>query len=679
MPGSLHTHPRSDIEIARARKLDPIGKIAAATGIPEEHLIPYGRWKAKVELDFVRSLADRPQGKLILVAGITPTKAGEGKTTTTIGLGDALRRLGKRAMLCLREPSLGPCFGMKGGATGGGNAQVVPMEDINLHFTGDMHAIGAAHNLLSAMIDNHLYWDNGLRMDRRRVVWPRVVDMNDRALRQITNGLGGVGNGAPRMDRFDITVASEVMAILCLSQDYAELERRLANIIVAYRRDLTAVRAADLQAAGRHGGVAARRVAAQSRADAGAHTGFRARRALCQHRAWLQLRAGDLAALRLADYVVTEAGFGADLGAEKFFDIKCRKSGLRPSGAVIVATVRALKMHGGASLNDLGRENVEALAKGFGNLARHVENTRLFGVPVVVALNRFSTDTPAELDLVRQSCAEIGVRASVCDHWAVGGEGAVELANSVLETVEREPADFRYLYEDSVTLWNKVRTIAQTIYHAQGISADQKVREQLERFQGEGFGHFPVCIAKTPLSFTADPDIKGAPANHILPVREVRLAGGAEFLVVICGDILDDAGLAASAGGHAHPSRRRGDDRGSALALLSGASTLLRPSKREARPDWSCRERRESVHGGSGRNIRVADGPGRTSRPSLARSTRRARAAARPRHGAPRSQLVGMARAACAGLDDGSARIDDRVSFELRQHVRGRPARRRRR
>jgi formate--tetrahydrofolate ligase len=543
MSGSLHTNPRSDIEIARARKLEPIGEIAAAAGIPEGHLIPYGRWKAKVELDFIRSLATRPQGKLILVAGITPTKAGEGKTTTTIGLGDALRRLGKRAMLCLREPSLGPCFGMKGGATGGGNAQIVPMEDINLHFTGDMHAIGAAHNLLSAVIDNHLYWDNGLRMDRRRVVWPRVVDMNDRALRQITNGLGGVANGAPRMDRFDITVASEVMAILCLSQDYAELERRLANIIVAYRRDLTAVRAADLQAQGAmsvllRDALQPNLVQTLEHTPAFVHGGPFANIA---HGCNSVLATST--ALRLADYVVTEAGFGADLGAEKFFDIKCRKSGLRPSCAVIVATVRALKMHGGANLNDLGREDLEALSKGFGNLARHVENTRLFGVPVVVALNRFSTDTAAELDLVRQSCAEIDVRASVCDHWAVGSEGAVELANGVLETVERERSDFRYLYEDSVTLWNKVRTIAQTIYHAQGINADQKVREQLERFQGEGFGHFPVCIAKTPLSFTADPDIKGAPANHILPVREVRLAGGAEFLVVICGDILTMPGL----------------------------------------------------------------------------------------------------------------------------------------
>jgi formate--tetrahydrofolate ligase len=543
MTGSLHTHPRSDIEIARARTLRPIGEIAAGIGIDEDNLIPYGRWKAKVELEFVRSLVDRPQGKLILVAGITPTKAGEGKTTTTIGLADALRRVGKRAMLCLREPSLGPCFGMKGGATGGGHAQVVPMEDINLHFTGDMHAIGAAHNLLSALIDNHLYWDNGLRMDRRRVVWPRVLDMNDRALRQITNGLGGVSNGAPRNDRFDITVASEVMAIFCLSQDYAELERRLANIIVAYRRDLTPVHAYDLQAQGAmavllRDALQPNLVQTLEHTPAFVHGGPFANIA---HGCNSVLATST--ALRLADYVVTEAGFGADLGAEKFFDIKCRKSGLKPSCAVIVATVRALKMHGGAGVNELGREDLGALSKGIANLARHVENTRLFGVPVVVALNRFSTDTQAELDLVRQSCAEFGVKASVCDHWAIGSEGTVELAQNVLNTLEHERADFRCLYEDDVTLWNKVRMVAQSIYHAQGINADQKVREQIDRFQADGYGHFPVCIAKTPLSFTADPDIKGVPANHVLPVREVRLACGAEFLVVICGDLMTMPGL----------------------------------------------------------------------------------------------------------------------------------------
>ena len=540
---SLHTHPRSDIEIARAKNLRPIGEIAAIAGIDEDNIIPFGRWKAKIELEFVRSLAERPPGKLILVAGITPTKAGEGKTTTTIGLSDALRRLGKRAMLCLREPSLGPCFGIKGGATGGGHAQVAPMEDINLHFTGDMHAISAAHNLLSALIDNHLYWDNALRMDRRRVVWPRVLDMNDRALRQITNGLGGVSNGAPRMDRFDITVASEVMAIFCLSRDYADLEQRLANIIVAYRRDLSVVRASDLNAQGSMS-VLLRDALQPNLVQTLEHTP-----ALVHGGPFANIAHGcnsvlaTRTALSLADYVVTEAGFGADLGAEKFFDIKCRKAGLKPSCAVIVATVRALKMHGGAHEKDLGREDLEAVAKGFTNLARHVENTRLFGVPVVVALNRFSTDTAAELDLVRQSAAEIGVQVSVCDHWALGSEGAVELAQTVLDTLEQERADFRFLYEDDVTLWNKVRTVAQTIYHAQGISADQKVREQIDRIQSDGYGHFPVCIAKTPLSFTADPDVKGAPANHILPIREVRLAAGAEFLVVICGDILTMPGL----------------------------------------------------------------------------------------------------------------------------------------
>jgi formate--tetrahydrofolate ligase len=540
---SLHSQPRSDIEIARAKTLRPIEEIAAIAGIDEDNIIPFGRWKAKIELEFVRSLVERPSGKLILVAGITPTKAGEGKTTTTIGLGDALRRLGKRSMLCLREPSLGPCFGMKGGATGGGHAQVAPMEDINLHFTGDMHAISSAHNLLSALIDNHLYWDNGLRMDRRRVVWPRVLDMNDRALRQITNGLGGVSNGAPRIDRFDITVASEVMAIFCLSRDYADLEKRLSNIIVAYRRDLSAVYARDLQAQGAMA-VLLRDALQPNLVQTLEHTP-----ALVHGGPFANIAHGcnsvlaTQTALRLADYVVTEAGFGADLGAEKFFDIKCRKAGLKPSCAVIVATVRALKLHGGTDEKNLAREDLEALAKGFTNLARHVENTRLFGVPVVVALNRFSTDTAAELDLVRQSAAEIGVKVSVCDHWALGSEGAVDLAQTVLDTVEHERADFRFLYEDDVTLWNKVRTVAQTIYHAQGISADQKVREQIDRIQSDGYGHFPVCIAKTPLSFTADPDIKGAPANHILPIREVRRAAGAEFLVVICGDILTLPGL----------------------------------------------------------------------------------------------------------------------------------------
>jgi formate--tetrahydrofolate ligase len=543
MTGSLHTNPRSDIEIARAKTLRPIHEVAAEAGIDEDSLIPYGRWKAKVELDFIKSLAGKPQGKLILVAGITPTKAGEGKTTTTIGLGDALRRRGKRAMLCLREPSLGPCFGMKGGATGGGHAQLVPMEDINLHFTGDMHAIGAAHNLLSALIDNHLYWDNALRLDRRRVVWPRVLDMNDRALRQITNGLGGVSNGAPRIDRFDITVASEVMAIFCLSRNLEELERRLSNIIVGYRRDLSAVRASDLQAQGAMA-VLLRDALQPNLVQTLEHTP-----AFVHGGPFANIAHGcnsvlaTKTALHLADYVVTEAGFGADLGAEKFFDIKCRKSGLKPSCAVIVATVRALKMHGGAGINELGQENLDALSKGMANLMRHVENTRLFGVPVLVALNRFSTDTNAELDLVRQSCSEIGVTVSICDHWATGGEGALELADNVIETLEHDGADFRYLYEDEVTLWNKVRTVAQTIYHAQGIVADQKVREQFDKFQSDGYGHFPVCIAKTPLSFSADPDVKGVPANHIVPVREIRLAGGAEFLVVICGDILTMPGL----------------------------------------------------------------------------------------------------------------------------------------
>jgi formate--tetrahydrofolate ligase len=545
MTGSLHTHPRTDIEIARATALRPIGEIAADAGIPAEHLIPYGRWKAKVDLEFARSLAERPQGRLILVAGITPTKAGEGKTTTTIGLADALRRLGRRSMVCLREPSLGPCFGIKGGATGGGHAQVAPMEEINLHFTGDMHAIGTAHNLLAALVDNHLYWDNALRIDRRRVVWPRVLDMNDRALREITIGLGGVANGAPRMDRFDITVASEVMAIFCLSRDLQELERRLANIVVAYRRNLTPVRAADLLAQGSMAALL-REALQPNLVQTLEHTP-----ALVHGGPFANIAHGcnsvlaTTTALGLADYVVTEAGFGADLGAEKFFDIKCRKAGLTPSCAVIVATVRALKIHGGADANDLGRESLEALSKGVGNLARHVANTRLFGVPVVVALNRFSSDTQAELALVRQSCADMGVTVCLCDHWAQGGQGALELAESVVRTIEQDGANFRCLYGDDVPLWDKVRTVAQRIYRAQDVAADPKVREQFERFQADGYGHFPVCIAKTPLSFSTDEALKGAPRDHVVEVREVRLAGGAEFLVVICGDIMTMPGLPA--------------------------------------------------------------------------------------------------------------------------------------
>lgn len=543
MPASQHTDPRPDIEIARDADIRPIQEIGGKLGIPEERLLPFGHHKAKIPLDYVKSLAAKADGKLILVAGITPTKAGEGKTTTSVGLADALSRLGRRAAVCLREPSLGPCFGMKGGAAGGGYAQVIPMEDINLHFTGDFHAVGAAHNLLSAMVDNHIYWENGLHIDMRRVTWRRVVDMNDRALRQITNGLGAVSNGFPRTDGFDITMASEVMAIFCLAGDMANLQQRLGNITIGYRRDLSPVFASDLNAQGAmtallKDAIQPNLVQTLEGTPAFIHGGPFANIA---HGCNSVLATST--ALKLADYVVTEAGFGADLGAEKFFDIKLRKSGMRADAAVIVATLRALKMHGRAAPDQLSVENPEALKKGFVNLARHVENTRKFGVPVLVALNRFSADTPGEIDLLRQLCAEIGTRAVVCDHWARGGEGALNLADALLQLMQAEPAEFRYLYPDELSLWNKTRTIAQEIYGAQGIIADQKVRDQFARLQHDGFGHLPVCIAKTQFSFSTDPDLKGAPSHHVVPVRELRIASGAGFLVVLCGDIMTMPGL----------------------------------------------------------------------------------------------------------------------------------------
>jgi len=543
MSASQHTNPRQDIEIARDADIRPIQEIGEKLGIPDGILLPFGHHKAKLPLDYVKSLAGQTDGKLILVAGITPTKAGEGKTTASVGLADALSRLGRRAAVCLREPSLGPCFGMKGGAAGGGYAQVIPMEDINLHFTGDFHAVGAAHNLLSAMVDNHIYWENAQRLDMRRVTWRRVVDMNDRALRQITNGLGAVSNGFPRTDGFDITVASEVMAIFCLARDLDDLQQRLANVTIGYRRDLTPVFARDINAQGAmtallKDAIQPNLVQTLEGTPAFIHGGPFANIA---HGCNSVLATS--AALKLADYVVTEAGFGADLGAEKFFDIKMRKSGMRPDGAVIVGTLRALKLHGRAAPDQLSIENPEALRKGFANLARHVENTRKFGVPVLVAINRFSSDTPGEIDLLRQLCAEIGVRAVVCDHWAMGGAGAIDLAGELLQLMEAEPANFRYLYQDDLSLWNKTRTIAQEIYAAQGIIADQKIRDQFEKLQHAGFGHLPVCIAKTQYSFSTDPDLKGAPSNHVVPVRELRIASGAGFLVVICGDIMTMPGL----------------------------------------------------------------------------------------------------------------------------------------
>ncbi len=532
----------SDIEIARAATMKPIEEVAAKVGIADKQLYRYGPHKAKISFEFIDSLKSRPDGKLILVTAITPTPAGEGKTTTTVGLGDGLNRIGKKTIICLREPSLGPCFGTKGGAAGGGYAQVVPMEDINLHFTGDFHAIGTAHNLLSALIDNHIYWGNELGIDVRRVTWRRVMDMNDRALRSINSSLGGVSNGFPREDGFDITVASEVMAIFCLSTDLADLTRRLGNIIVAHTRDRKPVYARDLKAEGPmtvllKDALMPNLVQTLENNPAFVHGGPFANIA---HGCNSVI--ATRTALKMADYVVTEAGFGADLGAEKFFDIKCRKAGLKPAAAVIVATIRALKMHGGVAKEDLGKENVNALKAGIANLARHVENVRSFGVPAVVAINRFSADTEAEMDALKQACAELGVEVVGCTHWADGGAGTELLAKKVTEIAEKE-SGFRYLYADDMPLWDKVRTIAQSLYGAQGIIADKKVRDQFAELQKSGFGHYPVCMAKTQYSFSTDPNLKGAVSNHVVPVRELRLSAGAEFLVVVCGEIMTMPGL----------------------------------------------------------------------------------------------------------------------------------------
>ena len=539
-----HRNPKSDIEIAQAAAMRPIGEVARdKLDIPDEALSPYGRYKAKVSLDYIGTLADHPDGKLILVTAITPTPAGEGKTTTTVGLGDALNHIGKKAILCLREPSLGPSFGMKGGAAGGGYAQVVPMEDINLHFTGDFHAIGAANNLLAAMVDNHIYWGNELGIDPRRVTWRRGLDMNDRALRSIVSSLGGVANGFPREDGFDIVVASEVMAIFCLSNDLNDLKRRLANIVVAQTRAREPVRAGELKAAGSMAvllkdAIAPNLVQTLENNPAFIHGGPFANIA---HGCNSVI--ATRTALKLADYVVTEAGFGADLGGEKFFDIKCRKAGLKPAAAVVVATVRALKMHGGIPRDGLKEENVAALEKGFANLQRHIENLRSFGVPVVVSVNRFSADSEAELARLRELCAKEGVEAVIADHWARGGEGAADLARAVVKLVDSGKADFRFLYPDEMPLRDKVRTIAQKIYRARDIAVEKAAEDRLAELQKAGFGHFPVCIAKTQFSFTTDPNAKGAPSDHVLPVREVRLSAGAEFVVVICGDIMTMPGL----------------------------------------------------------------------------------------------------------------------------------------
>jgi formate--tetrahydrofolate ligase len=539
-----HKNPKSDIEISQAAEMRPIVEVAKdKLGIGPEDLIPYGHYKAKVSLNYIASLKDRPDGKLILVTAITPTPAGEGKTTTTVGLGDALNAIGKKAMICIREPSLGPCFGVKGGAAGGGYAQVVPMEDINLHFTGDFHAIGAANNLLAAMIDNHVYWGNPLDIDVRRVTWRRAVDMNDRALRSIVSSLGGVANGFPREAGFDITVASEVMAIFCLASDLADLQRRLGQIQIGQTRDKKPVTAKDLSAAGSMAALLKDALAPNLVQTLENNPAFIHGGPFANIAHGCNSVIATKAALKLADYVVTEAGFGADLGAEKFFDIKCRKAGLKPDCVVLVATIRALKMHGGVAKDDLKKENLEALEKGFANLERHIQNIRKYHVPVVVSVNRFSSDTEDEIALLKRLCLTVGTDCVMADHWAQGGAGAIELAETVVRTIDEKPSDFAPLYPDTMSLWDKTRTIAQEIYGAEDITADKAVRDRFAELEKEGFGKFPICVAKTQYSFTTNPNEKGSPSGHLIPIREVRLSAGAEFVVVICGDIMTMPGL----------------------------------------------------------------------------------------------------------------------------------------
>lgn len=533
----------ADIDIARAAPIKPITEIAEKLSIPLSSLSQYGHYKAKLDQEFLKQLSDRPDGKLILVTAINPTPAGEGKTTTTVGLGDALNRIGKNTMICLREPSLGPCFGVKGGAAGGGYAQVIPMEDINLHFTGDFHAIGSAHNLLAALVDNHIHWGNELNIDPRRIFLRRVVDMNDRALRHIINSLGGVGNGFVREDGFDITVASEVMAIFCLSRTLSELTERLGKIVVAHNKQGQPVTAADLNA------NEAMTVLLRDAFSPNLVQTLENNPAFIHGGPFANIAHGcnsviaTTTALKLADYVVTEAGFGADLGAEKFFDIKCRKAELDPACAVIVATARALKMHGGVSKDALNEENVEAVRQGCENLARHIRNVKTFGVPVVVAINRFHADTEAELEAIREVTAEQGAEAYICSHFSEGGAGAEALAHAVAEIVDQGNSQFAPLYNDSLPLWDKIRTIATTLYGANDIMANHKVRQQIQQYQDAGYGHFPICMAKTQYSFSTDPALKGAPYGHEVPIREVRLSGGAEFLVVVCGDVMTMPGL----------------------------------------------------------------------------------------------------------------------------------------
>ena len=542
----MATTVASDIEIARAAKKLPIMEIGAKLGIPAEDLAPYGYDKAKIGAGFIASQAGKKDGKLILVTAINPTPAGEGKTTTTVGLGDGLNRIGKKAVVCVREASLGPCFGVKGGAAGGGYAQVIPMEDINLHFTGDFHAITSAHNLLAALIDNHIYWGNEQNIDLRRITWRRAMDMNDRALRDIVSSLGGVANGFPREGGFDITVASEVMAILCLASDLKDLEKRLGNIIIGYRRDRTPVYARDLKADG------AMAVLLKDAMQPNLVQTLENNPALVHGGPFANIAHGcnsviaTRTALKLADYVVTEAGFGADLGAEKFFDIKCRKAGLSPDAAVIVATVRALKMNGGVKKDDLGKENVEALVKGCANLGRHVANVRRFGVPVVVAINHFVSDTEAEIEALKNYVARLGAEAILCRHWAEGSAGITELAHKVVELAESGQAKFQPLYPDNLPLLEKIEIVASKIYHAGEVTADKAVRDQLRSWEDQGYGHLPVCMAKTQYSFSTDPNVRGAPEGHIVPIREVRLSAGAGFVVVITGEIMTMPGLPKS-------------------------------------------------------------------------------------------------------------------------------------
>ena len=536
---------KSDIEIAQQATLQPILRLAQERlGIPEPALEPYGRYKAKISLDYLAGLKDRPDGKLILVTAMSPTPAGEGKTTTSVGLTDALCRIGKRAIVALRQPSLGPVFGMKGGAAGGGYAQVVPMEDINLHLTGDFAAIALANNLLAAMIDNHIHHQNELRFDFRRVTWRRVVDMNDRALRQLTIGLGGPANGFPREDGFDIVVASEVMAIFCLASSLADLKDRLGRIVVGYRRDLAPIRARELQT---HGAMT---VLLKDAIHPNLVQTLENNPAIIHGGPFGNIAHGcnsviaTRAALKLADYVVTEAGFGADLGAEKFIDIKCRMSGLRPDAAVVVATIRALKYQGGVDVKDVQRENLPALEKGIVNLERHVNNVRNhYGLPCVIAINHFTHDTEAELELLRRKMAHHGAAVIVTRHWADGGAGAEDLAREVVQLADSGAADCRFVYEDGETLWNKVTAVATKLYGASEVTADTKVRAALRKLADDGYGSLPVCVAKTPYSFSTDPLLRGAPSNHVLNIREVRLAAGAEFVILICGDIMTMPGL----------------------------------------------------------------------------------------------------------------------------------------